>query len=199
MTRDHVIFGLVALGLAGLPATLPAEPAPPPGPSATVPSSVLYLLSAFETLPTGDQLRELLPNSPEGRLLSMVQGTEVSVTVRLRAIRAMGQLDASPQVTSALVALLEQYRDHRAGTGLFYLIATIEALGQVGSLVELPQLLTALPHPSRDVRVAVVRALRVLRLPQAAPALEEHSTRETSDAVKNEITETLQTLKQLPQ
>lgn len=198
---SRLIFGLAALGLAGLPASLPAEPAPPPRPSASVPSSVLYLLSAFETLPTGDQLRELLPNSPEGRLLSLVQGTEpeVTVTVRLRAIRAMGQLEPGPQVTSALVALLAQYRDHRAGTGIFYLIATIEALGQVGGLVELPQLLTALPHPSRDVRVAVVRALRVLRLPQAAPALEEHRTRETSDAVKNEITETLHILKQLPQ
>ena len=150
-------------------------------------------------MPTGDQLRELLPNSPEGRLLALVQGTEVSVTVRLRAIRALGQLDASPQVTSALIALLDQYRDHQAGTGVFYLIATIEALGQVGSLNELPKLLTALPHRSRDVRVTVVRALRALRLPQAAPALEEHSTREASDAVKQEITETLQSLKQLPQ
>lgn len=198
---SRLILGLAALGLAGLPASLPAEPAPPPRPSASVPSSVLYLLSAFETLPTGDQLRELLPNSPEGRLLSLVQGTEpeVTVTVRLRAIRAMGQLDPSPQVASALAALLAQYHDHRVGTGIFYLIATIEALGHVGSLVELPVVLSALSHSSRDVRVAVVRALRVLRLPQAAPALEEHLTREMEEAVKNEITETLQVLKQLPQ
>ncbi len=197
MNRHRIVLGLVALGLTGAAGDLPAEPSPEP--SATVPSSILYLLSAFETLPTGDQLRELLPNSPEGRLLSLVQGTEVSVTVRLRAIRALGQLDASPQVISALLALLDQYRNHQAGTGVFYLIATIEALGQVGSLAELPQILTALPHSSRDVRVTVVRALRVLRLPQAAPALEEHSTRENSDAVKQEITETLQSLKQLPQ
>lgn len=196
MNRHRIVLGLVTLGLAGAAGDLPAPAAEP---AATVPSSILYLLSAFESLPTGDQLRELLPNSPEGRLLALVQGTEVSVTVRLRAIRALGQLDASPQVTSALIALLDQYRDHQAGTGVFYLIATIEALGQVGSLNELPKLLTALPHRSRDVRVTVVRALRALRLPQAAPALEEHSTREASDAVKQEITETLQSLKQLPQ
>lgn len=197
MSRHRIVAGLVALGLAGSPAALPAQPAPQP--SATVPNNVLYLLSAFETLPTGDQLRELLPNSPEGRLLSLVEGTEVSVTVRLRAIRALGQLDANPQVTSALVSLLDQYDDHRTGTGIFYLIATIEALGQVGSLAELPSLLTALPHSSRDVRIAVVRALRVLRLPQAAPALEERLTREGSEAVKREINETLQVLKQPPQ
>ena len=161
-----------------------------------VPSNVLYLLSSFEALPTRQQLESLFPNSPTNRLMQIITSTSTTLTagVRLRAIRALGQLPETLEVRTALLQLLAQYATAYDGIDLLYLMAIVETIGQLGTADEVDAVVSLLPHPSRDIRIAAARALRLMGNVAAVTPLRNRGRDELVESVKLEISETLQVL-----
>lgn len=170
------------------PGIAPAEP--------PIPEDLLLLLGSIEALPTREQLETLLPDAPASRLMQITSSASntLSPGVRIRAIRALGQLPGSPQLRAALLQLLTHHSAAREGTAVLYLMTAVETLGQVGTVDEVDEVAAFLAHPSRDVRIFAARALRQIAAPSAVAPLREQASRELVEAVKIEISETLQIL-----
>ncbi len=185
-----VAFALAACADGGAPA---------PASERAAPMTVAYqaepreLMNAYEALPGN----VILP--PLGSVLSIINGTDAGITpgMRLRAIRALGQLSATTDATVLrgwLAQLLVQYRDDRSGTALLYLQAALEALAQLRVADDVPAVAALLSHPSRDVRITAARALRTIGDQTAVTWLRNQKANEQVPAVELEISEALQSL-----
>lgn len=82
------------------------------------------------------------------------------------------------------------------GTAIVILRSAVEALGPQRVGTDVTMLESLLQHPSRDVRAATVHALRDLCNTQAIGALRTQQQTETSDQVRQAITEALRILGQ---
>lgn len=142
------------------------ETAPPP--------EILHMLTPIDCTPTPQELTARLgplPGDALGRLRGYALDPESDFGVRLRATRAIPHFCRShPQEChSALFDIFDQIEQSNDSPGkkILRYRAAIEALGaartgEPGEPDALPKLLPFLSHPSRDLRVSAVRALRDL-------------------------------------
>jgi hypothetical protein len=171
------------------------------------------VLTAIDALPTAAQIDVAVgagPGSGLARLIELSSNPAVDLVIQLRAIRLLplycprpGENCSGTPVHDALLALVQGYAA-RAPAGLspqevLLLRASVEALGatrseqgtDVTALTSAPSLLD---HPSRDVRVTVVRALRDLGSCAAVTPLQTRGAVEAPGQVKQAILNALQSL-----
>lgn len=164
--------GLLALAL--VMCALPAS-----GDDATMPSTAVDTLVMTDAFPSRAQVDFAFGDDPAiDQLVAVISDPSKDLLLQLRAIRTLPQYCppdtcASGTVHDVLVKLVGDYAARAAGspltpTDLLRLRAGLEALGathsglasDVALLTDAPMQLLA--HPSRDVRVTAVRALRDL-------------------------------------
>jgi len=122
---------------------------------------------------------------------------------RLHAISALATYctmpcDSADPAHAALVSIIQNTTAESTGFDAVVLRAAIEALGPQRVQTDLPLLVNQLQNPSRDIRAAVAHSLRDLCNTNAIAPLRQQQQNETSDQVKQAITEALRVLGQAP-
>ena len=143
--------------------------------------------------------------------LTMIASDATSdIGIRLRAVHALSNYCAGAQCLDGdpahqtLVAVIASCSSgpcsapphDDAGTSIVILRSAVEALGPQRVGTDVTMLESLLQHPSRDVRAATVHALRDLCNTQAIGALRTQQQTESSDQVRQAITEALRILGQ---
>jgi HEAT repeats len=177
------------------------------------------VLTTFDIVPTEAQLDTLAFSDHTQALQGLTQvATDVDsdIGVRLRAVHALSKYCASSQCLDtdtahqSLVAVIANCSTNALGwqpamcselnpdigTAIVLLRSAVEALGPQRVGTDVTMLEGLLTHPSRDVRAATVHALRDLCNTQAIGALRTQQQNETTDQVRQAITEALRVLGQ---
>lgn len=160
---------------------------PAHGQQPTLTPKILYGLTSIDTVPTKQDLQSIL-ESPANEISLLRQyalGTSVDFGVRLRATRALSHfcMEQPVECRAAITAVLDDIDTSPDSPGkILRRRAAIEALGaaRTGHSEDMPLLLGFLDDPSRDVRVAAVRALRDLCNPAAIQPLRDRLRTEPS-------------------
>lgn len=163
MTRP--VLSLVALAVV-VTAAPPVRGADEPRPRTVVEQR----LSGIDFLPDRDSLDQIL--SGTGELVTLANTEDVSPGVRIRAFRTLGFFDDAI-ARAALVDAVTRFRDSSVPNEQLYLIAALEALGELVRPGGLGPIVDAFGHDRRDVRAAAARALGEAGLIEACPALQE--------------------------
>ncbi|HWU89605.1 MAG TPA: HEAT repeat domain-containing protein [Kofleriaceae bacterium] len=185
---------VLVLSLCALPAR-GQESGPPP--------QVVHTLTAFDSIPTKQELTRLLgPTNELALLSSYALDPQLDFGVRLRAVRAMPSFcpEYPQQCHDAIWAVLQDIdaTSDAPGRKILRQRAAIEALGLARRRDpnDLPLLLSFLGNASRDLRVAAARAMRDLCDPAALPALQLRLGVDESQQVKLAISQAVQALEQ---
>lgn len=142
-------------------------------------------LSGFDYLPSRATLETMLSGDVAGLLVVATAADDPDVTVgmRVRAYRALGQFDADI-ARNALTAAIVQYRDTDSPQARMMLVAAIEGLGAIGGDDAVDVLATTLGNDSRDVRAAAALALAETESADACTPLRGQNTHETNPQVR---------------
>ena len=108
-------------------------------------------LSGFDFLP-------VLAPTELTALIALANDDDVSQGVRLRALRSLGSFD-DDVARASLTSAINTFRNTDDPTEQLYLIASLEALGEIGGTADVATLSGSLGHDRRDVRAAAARAL----------------------------------------
>ncbi|MEO6777731.1 MAG: HEAT repeat domain-containing protein [Kofleriaceae bacterium] len=124
-----------------------------------------------------------------------------SRNARLHAISALSTYCVAPcaddeQAHQTLRSIIAATTGEATGFDAVVLRAAIEAIGPQRVAGDLDLLISQLQNPSRDIRAAVAHSLRDLCNTQAIVPLRQQQQAETSDQVKQAITEALRVLGQ---
>ena len=177
---------------------------------------VQNVLTTIDAVPTETQLDTIAFTDHADALTGLTtiaSDVDSDIGVRLRAVHALAKYCAGTQCLDGdtahqtLVSVINNCMNgggggcsaaphDDAGSAIVILRSAVEALGpqRVGTDVTLLESL--LQHSSRDVRAATVHALRDLCNTQAIGALRAQQQNETSDQVRQAITEALRILGQ---
>jgi HEAT repeat protein len=166
--------------LGGVAALVALCALPAHGQQPTLTPKVLYGLTSIDTAPTREDLQSIL-ESPANELSLLRQyalGTNVDFGVRLRATRALSHfcMEQPVECRATLTAVFDDIDASPDSPGkILRRRAAIEALGdtRTGDPADVPRLLSFLDDPSRDIRVAAVRALRDRCIPTAIQPLRD--------------------------
>jgi HEAT repeat protein len=152
---------------------------PAHGQQPTLTPKILYGLTSIDTVTTKQDLQSIL-ESPANELSLLRQyalGTSVDFGVRLRATRALSHFCTVPaECRAAIIDVLDDIDHSPDSPGkILRRRAAIEALGaaRTGNPEDVSLLLGFVDDPSRDIRVAAVRALRDLCNPAAIQPLRD--------------------------
>lgn len=162
-----------------------------PGPRAR--TLIEQSLSGIDFLPDVTTLEGLLSNTAELVALANSTDNTVSPGVRIRAFRSLGLFD-DPVAHAGLTAAIQAFRDSDVPIEQLYLIAAIEALGEIAGLDDIATLAGSFSHDRRDVRAATARALGETGLVAACAPLEQQLAPpdiETDDQVESAIGDAL--------
>lgn len=184
--------------------------------STVLSQQVQNVLTTIDVVPTEAQLDTIVFTDHADALsglTAIASDVDSDIGVRLRALHALANYCPSSQCLDGdtahqvLVTVINNCATggggscsaaphDDAGTAIVILRNAVEALGpqRVGTDVTLLEGL--LQHPSRDVRAASVHALRDLCNTQAIGALRTQQQNETTDQVRQAITEALRILGQ---
>jgi hypothetical protein len=174
-----------SIGSIGLLLALCALPAH--GHESALPTEILYALTPIDRSPTREDLAIL--GAPPAALAALrdyateqTVGGETDFGAQLRAIRAIPQYcpEEASQCRSELTTVLDDIAgdtEETEGQKLLRKRAAIEALGvaRSGQPEDLTVLTGFLADPSRDIRLAAVRAFRDLCDPAALSILAQRS------------------------
>jgi len=178
--------------------------------SPSLPVKVQEVLTVIDAVPTPSDLDGVFTNHA-----SALQGLAAiardsgatdaaSRNARLHAISALSTYCPSPcdpatnSAHQALVAIIQETQDKYAGYDAVVLRAAVEAIGPQRVASDLDLLVGELQNPSRDIRAAVAHSLRDLCNTNAIAPLRLQQQTETSEQVKQAITEALRVLGQAP-
>jgi len=178
--------------------------------SPSLPAKVQDVLTVIDTVPTPSDLDDAFTTHA-----SALQGLAAiardsgatdaaSRNARLHAISALSTYCPSPcdaatnSAHQALVAIIQETADKSTGFDVVVLRAAIEAIGPQRVAADLDLLVGELQNPSRDIRAAVAHSLRDLCNTNAIAPLRLQQQTETSEQVKQAITEALRVLGQAP-
>lgn len=185
---------------------------PASGDQASLSPAVVAALTPLDTVPSRSDVDSAFTPLPAlDNLIAIAHDPTADLGVALHAIRMLplycsdtaSCLTGTP-VHDALFSIIGDGvtalgQAPLAPTDLLRLRAAIEALGATRSAlsgdVDLLASPTLLAHPSRDVRVTTVRALRSLNSCQAIGALSQRNAAETVGQVKVAIVAALQSLR----
>ena len=192
------------LVLAALLCALPAS-----GDQATLPPAAVIALTPLDTLPAKSDIdNAFTPGPAVDNLIAIARNAGADLRVALHAIRMLplycsdaASCGTGTPIHDTLFAIIDDYARMLATSplpppDLLRLRAAVEALGATHSglsgdagVLASPALLD---HRSRDVRVTVVRALRVLGSCDAVNPLKRRNVNEPSPQVKVVIVAALQ-------
>jgi hypothetical protein len=166
----------------------------------TVPSQ-LELDSAFCPTPCSDHVPSML--GLEAIASDSGATDSASRNARLHAISALSlycigcePITPEYQAHQTLSAIIQNTTGASTGFDAVVLRAAIEAIGPQRIAGDLSLLLPQLQNPSRDIRAAVAHSLRDLCNTNAIVPLRQQQQAETSEQVKQAITEALRVLGQ---
>lgn len=145
-------------------------------------------LSGFDYLPSRATLDAMLSSDVSGLLVvaTTTDDPDVTIGMRVRAYRALGQFDADI-ARNALTAAIVQYREADAPQARMLLIAAIEGLGAIGGDAAVTVLASTLGNDSRDVRAAAALALADTASADACSPLRGQNTHETDPQVRGAL------------
>ena len=182
--------------------------------STGLPDHVEQVLTLIDSLPTQIDLDSAFCPTPCSDHGPAMQGLEAIATdngatdsasrnARLHAISALSlyciqcdPLKPEYQAHDTLVSIIQTTTWASTGFDALVLRAAIEALGPQRIASDLSLLLPQLQNPSRDIRAAVAHSLRDLCNTGAIGPLRQQQETETSEQVKQAITEALRVLGQ---
>jgi HEAT repeat protein len=107
----------------------------------------------------------------------------LSPGVRIRAFRSLGLFD-DDIARAALTTAINRYRNSDTPIEQLYLIAALEALGDIGGQADVQTISDSLSHDRRDVRAAAARALGKTLEQSACSPLQTQRARETEAQVR---------------
>ncbi len=155
---------LVAAPLWGSP--LGPEPLPPR----------LAALSGIDFVPGRSALDELfVGGAAELVELANDELGDGDPGIRLRAYRSLGRFADDPAALAGVREAIARYRNARSGVELLYLIAALDALGELGSGDDVALTVPLLSAVSVDVRAAAARALGGLDATAACAPLRQQT------------------------
>jgi hypothetical protein len=194
------------LALAPVLFALPAS-----GDQAALPPAVVIALTPLDTLPSKSDVDSAFTPEPAlDNLIAIARTSTADLGVALHAIRMLPLYcsdaascgDGTP-IHDTLFTIISEYvavlgQSPLAPQDVLRLRAAVEALGAIRSALSNDADLLASPalidHDSRDVRVTVVRALRMLSSCAAVNPLKQRNVNEPSPQVKLAIVGALQSL-----
>jgi HEAT repeat protein len=167
---------------------------------------VQNVLSTMDIVPTEVEIDTAFNDHAQALagLVTIVADVGTDVGIQLRAIHALSKYCAAPQCVDSdvahqtLVSVITANYDPNVSTGSSVVIlrAAVEAIGPQRVGTDLPLLAPMLGHTSRDIRAATAHALRDLCNTEAIAPLRIQQQNETSDQVRQAITEALRILGQ---
>jgi HEAT repeat protein len=127
---------------------------------------VIELLSGTANSPSKSRIDLVMGDTAVEDLIAIANDTSADSDPGLKiraysALRHFGNTADSAVAQAALEAALDQYKDTGTGTELLYLRASMLALAEVGLELSVPNLISLLAHPSRDIRAACAQALGI--------------------------------------
>ncbi len=148
-------------------------------------------LSGIDFLPD----RATLSNLLGGDLVALVAlanspDETLSPGVRMRAFRSLGLFDDSI-ARAGLTSAINRYRNSDLPIEQLYLIAALEALGEIGGTADVGTVSGSLGHDRRDVRAAAARALGATSEQTACQPLQTQGARETEPQVRVSVDDAL--------
>lgn len=175
--------------------------------SSALPDKVQLALTLIDAVPTQVDIDSAFTDHQQAMQGLAAIATDNGATdaasrnARLHAISALSKYCTLPcnetdQAHQALVTIIQNTSLESTGFDAVVLRAAIEAIGpqRVGSDLDL--LVGQLQNPSRDIRAAVAHSLRDLCNTNAIVPLRQQQQTETSEQVKQAITEALRVLGQ---
>jgi hypothetical protein len=178
--------------------------------SPSLPAKVQDVLTVIDTVPTSSDLDTAFTTHASALQGLAAIARDSGATdaagrnARLHAISALSTYCPSPcdpatnSAHQALVAIIQETGDKYAGYDAVVLRAAVEAIGPQRVASDLDLLVGELQSPSRDIRAAVAHSLRDLCNTNAIAPLRLQQQTETSEQVKQAITEALRVLGQAP-
>lgn len=181
------VTGLVAVALL-FTAT------PPVGSDELARTPIEEALSGIDFLPDRPTLTNLL----SGDLTALValanqDDGSLSPGVRIRAYRSLGLFD-DDVARAALTTAINRYRNSDTPVEQLYLIAALEALGDIGGAGDVATISASASHDRRDVRAAAARALGATLEAGACSPLQTQRSRETEAQVRLAVDDALRNL-----
>jgi HEAT repeat protein len=192
MRRPTQTIVLVAAALLALAAREPRASTEAPVASAD------DLLGAIDFAPQRGDLDTAMPATALDQLVAFATDDTQDAGKRLRAIRALAQYP-SDQAKGALLFIIDQLQDARAGTDLLHLRASIEALGEIGGPDEVSVIVPFLSAVGSteleglDLRATAARALGAIGSQTAVVPLRARQN-DPSPEVRFAITEALRAI-----
>ena len=175
--------------------------------SPDLPDNVQKTLTLIDAVPSPTQLDKAFTDHSSAALGLAAIATDAGATdaasrvARLHAISALSTYCGTPcddqdPAHKSLVTIIQNSAPYSTGFDAVVLRAAIEAIGPQRVGTDLPMLVDQLQNPSRDIRTAVAHSLRDLCNTNAIMPLRQQQQTETSDQVKQAITEALRVLGQ---
>jgi HEAT repeat protein len=172
-----------------------------------LPQMVMDALGSIDRAPSASDLDTALNTVGQQtalRLAAIAVDPNVDVGVALRSIRALSQYPQSAIGSTiahdTLASIIASHQTATTTVDVLVLRAAIESLGLLRVAADVDTLApttggpSPLDHPSRDVRVAVARALRDLGNPAAIPRLRQRYGQEMVPQVRLAISDALTAL-----
>lgn len=157
-------------------------------------TAVIDELSGIDFLPSRARLDQILSGDVATlRAVADDDSASMSPGVRIRAYRSLGLFD-EPAARTGLTEAINRYRNSDEPLEQLYLIAALEALGDIGGAADVPTLGASLSHDKRDVRAAAARALGTTRVQTACGLLQTQRRQETRSQVILIIDDALRSL-----
>lgn len=182
-------FSACVLALAAVAAPLWGGPVP-----AAPPANVAQALSGIDFVPARNELDRLFAGDVAA-LVGVANNEEdgADAGVRLRAYRSLRHFVGDPTAREGLRTAVARYRSARRGIEVLYLIAAVDALGEIGEPIDVDAIVPLLDAgESRDLRAAAARALGQLGTSTACARLRARTSVEGQPMVIKAIDRALQ-------
>jgi len=177
----------VGAATAGIAIALESPPGDP---------DVVELLGGMNYVPDQSKIDAVLGATAVDELIAIAEDTSLGSDpgLRMRAFRALAQYDESPDEALASAALRRAITTFAAsdqGTELLFLRASMLSLATLDGSNAVPDLVSLLSHPSRDIRAACAQALGITDSDTAILPLRNQDLVETVPQVKVAIASAL--------
>ena len=143
---------------------------------AAPPTAALEALSGIDFVPGRVDLVRLFSGDVAALVGLANDDADADPGIRLRAYRSLAEFTNDPIALAGLRTAVARYRTARSGTELLYLMASLQALGEVGDDADVTAIAPLLDAgDSRDLRAAAARALGQLGAPAACAPLQSRA------------------------
>lgn len=181
-------FSVLVLAVTAAAAPLWGSPLP-----AAPPTLAVQALSGIDFAPQRNELDRLFQGDVAA-LVAVANGVdEPDPGIRLRAYRSLRHFAGDPVAIAGLRTEVARYGAARRGTEVLYLIAAVQALGEIGADSDVDVIAPLLnASDSRDLRAAAARALGLLGTRRGCDRLTARAAIESVPMVHGALVRALQ-------